>query len=331
MSRLETMMKGYVNLKYINPELYSISDITDFLFKRKESIVANELWLCLYSFRRKIDSYIEEIIQNWILTNNSNGIVYSHGSIVKWKGSEIFKYTLTEFASWKRHLNKYYGIDNSQVYVRLVFDKMKPTSFFEKREKFTKNVCKRLGSHFHCLEKDYTVNCYLGLVSSSSSSSKEFPRYEIRIHPSKEFPDSLDKSIEKVSDFYFSQKRLELKLTSDDKTGILYRFYRNEENQIPREFLESIIMKLECICNTDEEVMEEIIYNGVKLTIDDMSDSLYVVVSDYIRLINNNNFKEFMKLVKVSLPNDVEIMAKMQDSRNCQPDQSSLPKNILPL
>ena len=77
--------------------------------------------------------------------------------------------------------------------------------------------------------------------------------------------------------------------------------------------------------------MEEIIYNGVKLTIDDMSDSLYVVVSDYIRLINNNNFKEFMKLVKVSLPNDVEIMAKMQDSRNCQPDQSSLPKNILPL
>lgn len=48
--------------RYVNPNLYTISEIANNLISRDETIASDELWLSLFSLRKDLKFYIDKII-----------------------------------------------------------------------------------------------------------------------------------------------------------------------------------------------------------------------------------------------------------------------------
>lgn len=299
--------------RYVNPNLYTISEIANNLISRDETIASDELWLSLFSLRKDLKFYIDKIIDEWKVAEAGSGVVLSsYSNIVSWNGSNHFKIILIEYLNQIGVYNdcNYLGED-SDVYIRLMFDKMQPESNIEIRKNFTKYVCDKLydGSKSPFKLSEYTVNCYLGIVSGSSSSSRLFPRFEVHIHCEKDYPSMLDNCVRIITDFYFSKKRLELKKkVKDTNLGLetKYVFVRNSFDQIPREFLESVIMKLEVVANASDESIKGLKYDGLNIDREYIADAFYKVSLDYINLLENRDFNGFMTLIKKTIPEEAK-------------------------
>ena len=287
--------------KYTNPELLSVTDIVDNLISRNETITSDEFWLSLFSLRRVLEYHIENIINNWVVSEEISKNKYSsYGNIISWKGGDMFKTVFIEYLNMKGLYGNenYFGV-NSEIYLRLAFDKMKPSKLIEKREEFTKKVCQKLRIYDREILDKFSVNCYLGIVSGNTSSSRVFPRFEVNIHTEKEYPDLLDSCIKLVSDYYFSKNRLELnKVLYKDLNEVKYSFLRKRKNQIPEEFLKNIVEKLEIIAGSSKETLDDLVIGEVKVTRDSIEKTLYQVFCDYIKLVEDGNYETFLDLLE---------------------------------
>lgn len=307
------MKSTMMHRKYVNPNLYTISEIANSLISRDEITASDELWLSLFSLRKDLKFHIEKIINEWkVAEAESNVILSSYSNLVSWNGDNHFKIILIEYLNRIGVYNdcNYLGED-SDVYIRLMFDKMQPESNIEKRKNFTKYVCDKLYNGYKSPFKlsEYTVNCYLGIVSGNSSSSRMFPRFEVHIHCEKEYPNMLDNCVRIITDFYFSKKRLELKKNIiDTKLGLeaKYVFVRNSFDQIPKEFLESVIMKLEVVTNASDESIQDLKYEGLKIDREYIADAFYKVSLDYINLLESRDFEGFMYLINKTIPEETK-------------------------
>ena len=291
-------MSSLIHERNKRPFLFSVVEIVDSLLKLKRAKISDELWLSLYSFRKSISFEIDNLIRNWkSLNSNSKTRSYSYSNIITWKGAETFKIIFIDYLSRVGHIKSTdFPGKNSETYLRLSYSKFSedlnhPSEKYDV-DRFTEYVSRQLGFNDDLVIKDYCVMCYLGIVSSSTSSSKLLPRYEINVYHNKEYPDVLDNLIELITDFYFGEKRMDLeKLIVNNNDWTIYKLNIIKENDIPGEFLRYIFEKIECITNN---YCPKCDCKDTKL----FSDALYRMVQEYINLLKNRDMERFKILIE---------------------------------
>ena len=291
-------MSSLIHERNKRPFLFSIVEIVDSLLKLNRAKISDELWLSLYSLRKNIGFEIDNLIKNWKSLNSiCKTRSYSYSNIINWKGAETFKIIFIDYLSRIGHFKSTdFPGKSSEIYLRLSYSKFpEDLNYPAKRydvDRFTEFVSRQLEFNNDQVIKDYCVMCYLGIVSSSTSSSKLLPRYEINIYHNKEYPDVLDNLIELITDFYFGEKRMDLeKLIVNDNDWAIYKINIIKENDIPGEFLRYIFDKIECITNN---YCPKCDCKDTKL----YSDALYRMVQEYIKLLKNRDMERFKILIE---------------------------------
>jgi|SaaInlStandDraft_7_1057024.scaffolds.fasta_scaffold01233_8 hypothetical protein len=287
-----------INYYYNNPELFELDNLMQSLMEREYFRICEELWFSILSLRLKLKDYIDKIVFDWNSSEiSSNKKFYSFCNIVEWTGYELFRDVFVEFLNYKNYYTRDCLFENScLVYIRLIYEKSNHEIYNDNRNEFTKIVNDKLGNKNNKILDNYIVNCYLGLVSGSTSSCRYFPRYEVSIFNDKGFPDGIDKIIKDVTEFYFSN--VKLSLTKQITNNILkFSYYRTEKITIPQSFLEEINKKIEIIINSTDECYEVLEYEKEKITKEYMCELSYNVAVNYINILKKGDLVEFNRMI----------------------------------
>ena len=298
--------------KYNNPDVFQLDNLMNCLIERNENRLSEELWFAILSLRLKLNEFINKIVYDWKSSERVTGKKYtSFLKIIKWDGYEVFRDIFIEFLNYNSYyINDYSFEVHGEVYLRLSYEKLRPLNYKESKDEFTRNVSDELCRDSTKILKEYTVNCYLGIVLGNSSSSRKFPRYEILLFHDSGFPDDVCNIIENVTKFYFSKKRLSL--TKTNKNGLLkINYIRNKLNHVPDIFLEEINRKLEVLIHTPDESFNNIYEDGSLITRKYLVELCYKVTSDYISVLKNEDYKRFNEMISV-------IKRKEQICFNCE-------------
>ena len=280
------------NFKY--PVLFDFDDLIKGLIDREFFILTEELWMSILSLRLELKKIITNIISEWksneTLYNNK---LYSFSNIIEWTSCEVFRNIFLEFINYK-NINKsdtYYE-NSCLVYIRLVYENTKHEKLTNIKKEFTQNVNLELGNEFNKLVENSTVNCYLGILSGSTSCSRRFPRYEISIYHDKCFSDGIDKIIKSVSEFYFSN--VSYFLSKQLTNNILkLKYYRKEKITIPKSFLVNINKKIEVIVTASDESYDVLEYENKKITKEFMIELTHNVAKDYIDILYKGDIDRY--------------------------------------
>ena len=287
--------------KYDNPDVFQLDNLMNCLIKRNLNRLSDELWFSILSLRLNLHKFIEKIIYDWKSSERMSGKKYtSFLKIIKWDGYEVFRDIFIEFLNYNSYYIDDYSFEiNGEVYLRLSYEKLRPVNYKDSKDEFTRVVSDELCHNTANILKEYTLNCYLGIVLGNSSSSRMFPRYEILIFHESGFSEDLCGIIENVTRFYFSKKRLSL--SKKNINGLLKISYiRNKLNHVPDIFLEEINRKLEVLIQTPDESFNDFYNEGELITRKYLIDLCYTVSSDYINILEKGDYEGFDKMISIT-------------------------------
>lgn len=294
------------------PVLFDFDDLIKGLIDREYFILTEELWMSILSLRLELKKIITNAISEWKSNETlNNNKLYSFSTIIEWTGYEIFRNIFLEFINYKNiYKSDSYYENSCLVYIRLVYENTTQEKVTNIKREFTQNINFELGNEFNKLVENSTVNCYLGILSGSTSCCRRFPRYEISIYHDKCFSDGIDKIIRSVSEFYFSN--ISYSLSKQLNNNILkLEFYRKEKLLIPKSFLVNINKKIEVIVTAADESYDVLEYENKKITKEIMIELTYNVAKDYIDILNKGDIDRYNIMMDYTKKSEQKIRSEL--------------------